>query len=224
MLGIAFANIKALGAVGQVHQHCGHPGHQASHKGDIALFSIIQMAGRSVHLSLIQCQQTFKARQICTTGVDILLMKIICQNVQHNILPGDDHLRCLFLSRCQQRGVDIDALHRGSGMLMPGAGNIGIHILLRKTNLSPDFIRMDFSLANQVVNGGLADMENVCNLLGRKGLILRHNAASLQSFSVNYTLSFQIAQVLGAIFQVFWAISRHFVRHLVEVLKSLCIK
>lgn len=44
VLGIAFANIKALGAVGQVHQHCGHPGHQASHKGDIALFSIIQMA------------------------------------------------------------------------------------------------------------------------------------------------------------------------------------
>ena len=107
---------------------------------------------------------------------------------------------------------------------MPGAGNIGIHILLRKTNLSPDFIGMDFSLANQVVNGGLADMENVCNLLSRQGLILRHTAASLQSFSIDYTSPFQIAQVLGAVFQVFYAISRHFVRHLVEVLKSLRIK
>ena len=83
--------------------------------------------------------------------------------------------------------------------------------------LSPDFIGMDFSLANQVVNGGLADMENVCNLLGRQGLILRHAAASLQSLSVNYTSSFQIAQVLGAIFQMVCAISCHFVRHLVKV-------
>ena len=120
--------------------------------------------------------------------------------------------------------MGIDTLHRGSGMLMPGAGNIGIHVLLRKTNLSPDFIGMDFSLANQVVNGGLADMENVCNLLGRQGLILRHTAASLQSFSIDYTSYFQIAQSLGAIFQVFCAISRHFVRHLVEVLKFLRIK
>ena len=83
---------------------------------------------------------------------------------------------------------------------------------------------MDFSLANQVVNGGLADMENVRDLLGRQGLILRHTAASLLSFSIDYTSSFQIAQVLGVIFQVFCAISCRFVRHLVEVLKSIRIK
>ena len=66
--------------------------------------------------------------------------------------------------------MGIDALHRGCGMLMTGAGDIGIHIILCKSNLPPDLVGMDLSSADQVVNRGFADMENIRHFLGGQRL------------------------------------------------------
>ena len=104
--------------------------------------------------------------------MDTFLLQITCQNVQNHILSGDDQFRFLSLFGRQQGGMGIDVLHGPGGMLMPGPGNVGIHIILGKPNLSADFIGMDFSPADQIVNGGFADMENVRDLLGGKGFVL----------------------------------------------------
>ena len=63
--------------------------------------------------------------------------------------------------------MSVDALHRGGGMLMPGAGDVGIHVVLCKANLPPDLVGMNLSLADQVVNRRLADMENFRHFLCR---------------------------------------------------------
>ena len=51
-------------------------------------------------------------------------------------------------------------------MLMPGPGNVGIHIVLGKANPSADFIGMDLSLADEIVDCRLTDMEYIRYFLG----------------------------------------------------------
>ena len=51
-------------------------------------------------------------------------------------------------------------------MFMAGAGDIGIHIVLGEADLAADFIGIDLTPADQVIDGGLADMENIRNFLG----------------------------------------------------------
>ena len=75
--------------------------------------------------------------------------------------------------------MGIYVFHRTGGMLMPGPGNIGIHIVLGKAHFPADFIGMDLAFADQVINGGLADMENVGNFLGGKGFVLTHGVPSM---------------------------------------------
>lgn len=114
---------------------------------------------------LIQGKQSFKAVEVCTSRVDTLLLQVICQDIQHHILPGDDELRRFILFRSQQGGMGVNVLDRPGGMLVPGTGDIGIHIILSKANLAPDFIGMNLAPVNQIVYGGFADMENVSHLL-----------------------------------------------------------
>ena len=115
---------------------------------------------------LIQGQQPLEAGEICPSGVDPLLLEVVCQNIQHHVLSGNNQLRRLVLLRRQQGGVGVNPLHRTGGMLMPGAGNVGIHVVLGKAHLAPDLVGVDFSPADQVVDGGLADVQNIGNLLG----------------------------------------------------------
>ena len=70
--------------------------------------------------------------------------------------------------------MGIDVLDRAGGMLVAGAGDLGIHIILGEADFSSDLVRMDLSPADQIVNGGLTDMENVSHFLGRQRLVLRH--------------------------------------------------
>ena len=60
------------------------------------------------------------------------------------------------------------------GMLMPGPGDVGVHIVLGEAHLPADLVGVDLPSADQVVDGGLADMEDVCHLLGGKGFVLGH--------------------------------------------------
>ena len=62
--------------------------------------------------------------------------------------------------------MGIDIFHRPGGMLMPRPGNVGIHIVLGKANLSANFIGMDLSLADEIVDCRLTDMENIRYFLG----------------------------------------------------------
>ena len=76
--------------------------------------------------------------------------------------------------------MGIDIFYRTGGMFMTGPGNIGIHIVLGKADLPADFIGMDFAFANQIVNGGLADMKDVSHLLGGQRFVLCQVDPSLQ--------------------------------------------
>ena len=104
--------------------------------------------------------------------MDTFLLQITRQNVQHHILTGNNQFRLFGFIRGQQCGMGVDIFHRPGGVFMAGPGIIGIHIILGKTDLTSDLIGMDLTPADQIVNGGFADMENVRNLLGGKGFVL----------------------------------------------------
>ena len=111
--------------------------------------------------------------------MDALLLKIICQNIQYHILSGNDQLGNILFVRCQQGGVGVDILDRAGGVFMPGPCNVGIHIVLGKAHLPSDFVGMDLTPADQVINGGFTDMKNVGNFLGGKGFVLTHGVPSM---------------------------------------------
>ena len=92
-------------------------------------------------------------------------MQVACQNIQQYILPGEDQLRLFLRLRRQKRGMGVNALHRGGGMLMAGTGDVGIHIILSKAHLPPNFVGMDLALADQIVNRRFADVENIRDFL-----------------------------------------------------------
>ena len=125
------------------------------------------MAGGHIHLILIQGQKPLKAGQIGAPGRQPLLLEVVGQDIQHHVLAGDDQLRRAQMLRRQQGGAGIYGLYRLGGMLMAGAGDVGIHIVLGEADLTADFIGIDLAPADQVIDGGLADMENIRNFLGR---------------------------------------------------------
>ena len=125
------------------------------------------MAGCHIHLILIQGQQSFKAGQVGAPGKQPLLLEVVGQDIQHHVLAGNDQLRCAQIRRRQEGGAGVHGLYRLGGMLMAGAGDIGVHIVLGEADLAADLIGIDLAPADQVIDGGLADMENIRNFLGR---------------------------------------------------------
>ena len=89
--------------------------------------------------------------------------------------------------------MGVHIFDRAGGMFMPGPGDVGIHIILGEANLSADFIGMDLAFADQIVNGGLADMEDVSHFLGGQRFVLGQTDPSSQLFFIvsqsHYTLS-----------------------------------
>ena len=126
------------------------------------------MAGGRVHLLLVQGQQPFKAAEITAFRPDAVLVQVIAQNVQHHILsrnqkrlPGPDDRR-------EQLAADLHLPDRLDALLMPGAGDIGVHVVLGEADLSPDLIGVDLAPADQLIDGGFAHMEELCDLLCRE--------------------------------------------------------
>ena len=119
-----------------------------------------------MNIALVEGQQSFKAVEIGSGGVDALLLEVVCKNIQYHILTGDNELRLLLLLRSQEGGVGIDVLDRAGGVLVTGSGDVGVHIVLGESYLTADLIGVDLTFSDEVVNGGFADMEDVSHLLG----------------------------------------------------------
>ena len=63
----------------------------------------------------------------------------------------------------------FDGLH---ALFMAGAGNISVHVILRKADLSADFVGVDLAAPDQLINRGFADVEDVGDLLCGKRFVL----------------------------------------------------
>ena len=74
--------------------------------------------------------------------------------------------------------MGVDILHRTGGMLVARSCDVGIHVILRKAHLAADFIRVDLTLADQIIDRRLAHMEDLGHLLRGKGLVLAHGFSS----------------------------------------------
>ena len=126
------------------------------------------MAGRRIHLLLVQGQQAFKAAEVAAVCDKSLLMQIIAENIQYHILPGD-YKRLLSLpDGMKQITADFHAADRLDTLFMTGARNIGIHIVLGKTDLAANLVGVDFAPADQLIDRGFAHMENLRDLLSGK--------------------------------------------------------
>ena len=178
-LRIAGGDIKALGAIGDVDQGGGDTGHQLLHKGSVEslLLRVIEMAGGRGDPPFIKGEQPFKAAEIAALGRHTGLMKIIGENVKHDVLPGDHKRRERIRRRGQKRTVSVDLTHRLHALLMTRAGNVAVHIVLGETDLSADFIRVNLSPPDQVIDRGFAHMEDVGDLLGGERLVLSHGSS-----------------------------------------------
>ena len=96
---------------------------------------------------------------------------MICQNIQHYILAGD-HKPAFLLYRVQEGAVYLDPFDGLHALLVAGAGYIGVHVILRKANLSADLVGIDLAATDQLIHRGFADMEDIGDLLGRKRFVL----------------------------------------------------
>jgi hypothetical protein len=107
--------------------------------------------------------------------------------------------------------MGIDALHRAGRMLMPGPGDVGIHIILGKADLPSDLIGMDLSPADQIIDGGFTDMEDVSNLLGGQGFVLCHSVSLLVVYLLSLYLEWETHTRRNVgIYITFRTISYHF--------------
>ena len=93
------------------------------------------------------------------------LVQVIAQNIQHDVLAGDHKGPFACSGRGEQFAADLHATDRMDALLMPGARNLGVYIVLGKTDLPPNLIGVDLAPADQLVDGGFAHVEDVRYLL-----------------------------------------------------------
>ena len=170
LLRIAGRHVKALLPVGHVDQNRFHPRHQPFDIGDIEALFIhrVQVAGSRIHLFLIQGKQPFKAAEVAAIRHDAVLMQIIAQNIQHDILTGDDEGGLCPVGRPKQLAADLHPPDRLDALLMPRAGDVGVHVVLGEADLAPNLVGVDLAPADQLIDGGFAHMEELCDLLCRE--------------------------------------------------------
>ena len=173
LLGIAGSNVKALSPVGDVDERGGYAGQQLFHKRGIEVLfrRVIQMTGRRVHTPFVQGEQSLKAVEIDPLRREAALVQIVCQNIQHNVLPGN-HKSAFLLRRVQERAVHLDPFDGLHALFMAGAGDVGVHVILRKADLSADLVGIDLAAPDQLINRGFADVEDVGDLLRGKRFVL----------------------------------------------------
>ena len=145
------------------------------------------MTGRGVHTSLVKGEKALEAVEIDALRGDVPLMQEARKDVQHDVLTGYDQLAFVLPPGMQQLALQLDALDRLHAPLMAGAGDIGVHIVLREAHLAADLIRVDFPPADQFVNRGFAHMQDLRDLLGGQAFVLCHEGFTSR-LSMMYSL------------------------------------
>ena len=93
------------------------------------------------------------------------LVQVIAQNIQHHVLAGDHKGPLACDGWGEQLAADLHAPDRLDALLMPRAGDIGIHVVLGKADLAPDLVGVDLPPADQFIDRGFAHVEDIRNLL-----------------------------------------------------------
>ena len=179
LLRIPGGDIEALGTVGDVDEGGGDSGHELLYERRVEglLLGVIEMAGGRGDPLLIKREKPFKTAEVAALGRHAGLMEIIGENVEHNILPGDHKRWKSVLLRRQQSAVNINLTHRLHALFMAGTGDVAVHVVLREADLSADFIGVNLSAPDQVIDRGFAHMENVRDLLGGERFVLCHGGS-----------------------------------------------